>query len=340
MVSLSGADLRAALELVAEAHEFETLDGFRAGILPGLLRVLPADLAGYNEVEPGGEAMVLTYPWQVPARANLELPRLAHEHPLISVQANGDRRAYKISDFLSARQFRALELYRNLYSEIGAEDQIAFGLPGPRVIGIAFNRDRRSFRERDRDLLDLLAPHLAQAYRRAVERERSADLLAALEAGLEEYSAALLLVGPGGTLEHAGEPARALLREHFGQGAGAAPPPPVAEWLAAGAPAPLRAGGASARLLLHATPRPAGGWVVRLEQERLPTPEALVRLGLTPRQAEVLALLAAGEGVAAIAERLYLSRATVCKHLEHVYARLGVHSREQALARAREAMAP
>ena len=103
-------------------------------------------------------------PWssRTPSRCriavNAELARLAHQHPLIAVQLNGDNATYKISDFLSARQFRALELYAVLYSQIGAEDQIAFGLDGPMVIGIAMNRDRRSFSERDRAMMELLRP--------------------------------------------------------------------------------------------------------------------------------------------------------------------------------------
>jgi DNA-binding CsgD family transcriptional regulator len=52
---------------------------------------------------------------------------------------------------------------------------------------------------------------------------------------------------------------------------------------------------------------------------------------LTPRQAEVVALVAEGLSDGQIARRLGLSESTVGKHLEHVYARTGAHSRVQAL---------
>jgi DNA-binding CsgD family transcriptional regulator len=55
---------------------------------------------------------------------------------------------------------------------------------------------------------------------------------------------------------------------------------------------------------------------------------------LTARQVELLHLVAAGLDNAAIARRLVLSRATVRKHLENVYARLGVTSRAAAAAAA------
>jgi len=344
MASLSGADLKAALDFVAEAHEFETIDAFRIGIQPGLQQLVPGDLVGYNEVEPGGSALVVTYPEQVPVSVNAELPRLAHEHPLIMAQANGDNRTQKISDFLTQRQFHALELYAELYSKIGAEDQIAFGLPGPTVIGIALNRASRSFSERDRALLDLLSPHLAQAHRRTLERERAVAVMAALERGLAEQDAAVVLVDAGGAIAFASGRAPRLLAEYFPQagGRGAALPPPVAEWLAMPAgsavPSPLEVDAEHGTLTLRADPGPGGGWLLTCEEEPLPTPERLRGLGLTRRQAEILALLAAGAGVAEIATDLYLSPATVRKHLENVYERLGVHTRAEAIAKARTAV--
>jgi DNA-binding CsgD family transcriptional regulator len=54
---------------------------------------------------------------------------------------------------------------------------------------------------------------------------------------------------------------------------------------------------------------------------------------LTPRQWEVLRQVATGAGNAQIARRLGLSDATVRKHLENVFVRLGVQSRTEALAR-------
>jgi hypothetical protein len=164
MARLSAADMSAALEFVGEANSFESLEEFRSGIQPGLLRLVPADLVGYNEVDlGGGPALVMTHPEQVFEGAGEALSRYAHQHPLISVQMNGDGRTYKISDFLSAREFHSLELYGQIYGRLGAEDQIAFGLPGPMVIGIAMNRPRRDFSERDRSLLDLLRPHRPRA---------------------------------------------------------------------------------------------------------------------------------------------------------------------------------
>jgi|SRR5262245_6602161 len=58
------------------------------------------------------------------------------------------------------------------------------------------------------------------------------------------------------------------------------------------------------------------------------------RDGLTPREIEVLTLLVEGMSAAEIAERLVISSKTVSSHMQHVMAKLGVHSRAQAVARA------
>ncbi|MEN3280207.1 MAG: hypothetical protein V7607_1347 [Solirubrobacteraceae bacterium] len=51
---------------------------------------------------------------------------------------------------------------------------------------------------------------------------------------------------------------------------------------------------------------------------------------LTPREIEVLALVAAGETTAAIAGRLAISENTVKGHLTHVYAKTASRNRVQA----------
>ena len=52
---------------------------------------------------------------------------------------------------------------------------------------------------------------------------------------------------------------------------------------------------------------------------------------LTPRELEVLRLLASGATVRGIAMELVITRATVRAHIEHLMARLGAHSRLQAV---------
>ncbi|MGH8905191.1 MAG: ATP-binding protein [Egibacteraceae bacterium] len=70
--------------------------------------------------------------------------------------------------------------------------------------------------------------------------------------------------------------------------------------------------------------RPAGGHPV----EREPSPSD--QLGLTPREAEVLAQIAAGRGNRQIARALFISEKTVSVHVSRILRKLGVKSRVEA----------
>jgi DNA-binding CsgD family transcriptional regulator len=69
-----------------------------------------------------------------------------------------------------------------------------------------------------------------------------------------------------------------------------------------------------------------------------PATTLALRLPITPREAEVLARLAAGRTNDGIATDLQISAHTVARHVEHVYAKLGVHTRVAAARAALEAL--
>jgi LuxR family maltose regulon positive regulatory protein len=85
------------------------------------------------------------------------------------------------------------------------------------------------------------------------------------------------------------------------------------------------------RRLLEALDRAA----VKQEPAATPSPSPLVE-PLTEREMEVLRLMAAGLSNREIAAELVLAMGTVKAHLHNIYGKLGVRSRVQAAARARE----
>jgi LuxR family maltose regulon positive regulatory protein len=94
------------------------------------------------------------------------------------------------------------------------------------------------------------------------------------------------------------------------------------------------------------TQTPVAGYVARLHTalgvEQSPAiPSSQAGRGgqeepLTPRERDVLRLLAAGQSNPEIARTLYVEVNTVKTHVKHLYDKLGVHSRDQAIWRARE----
>jgi len=75
---------------------------------------------------------------------------------------------------------------------------------------------------------------------------------------------------------------------------------------------------------------------MRRELSQLPAPEELddeQRAGsrLTRRETEVLELMATGLSTARIADVLSVSRTTVRNHIEHLLAKLSVHSKLEAV---------
>ncbi|MBX3132394.1 MAG: response regulator transcription factor [Gemmatimonadaceae bacterium] len=82
---------------------------------------------------------------------------------------------------------------------------------------------------------------------------------------------------------------------------------------------------------------------VELREVLVPAPAVFVRdeakvesLGLTPRELEILALMAEGLSNREIAERAFVSENTVKTHAGRVFEKLGAARRTQAIQRARE----
>ena len=68
------------------------------------------------------------------------------------------------------------------------------------------------------------------------------------------------------------------------------------------------------------------------EQEDSAAVKRLVALGLTPREAEVLIWVGRGKATSDIAVILGARPATISKHLDHIYQKLGVENRTSAAA--------
>jgi DNA-binding CsgD family transcriptional regulator len=129
----------------------------------------------------------------------------------------------------------------------------------------------------------------------------------------------ILLVDGG--VEFASAPARRLLSEFFPGVSADRLPVALEEWLESGAVSP--------QISRHG----ARQLSVERVDDALLLEERHAGVQLTVREREVLAWVAQGKTNSEIAQLLWLAPSTVRKHLENVYAKLGVNTRTGAVAR-------
>lgn len=169
-MAISGDVLRQLSDGIAELYAPASApEGYAARVVNVTSRLVPADSCSYNYIG-GGPALLAWFiePADVgtfPGGIELFEQHLP-EHPLLAhLQATGDGRARRISDFLSDRQFRSLGLYRDFYRLCGVDYQAAISAPAPGggLIAVALNRQRHDFSAEELELLDLLRVHVGQA---------------------------------------------------------------------------------------------------------------------------------------------------------------------------------
>lgn len=346
-------DIRAMLEFVGDLNSLEGPGELRDQLLPRVRGLVPCDIASYNEVDfSGGEIVTLEDPaGSLTPDAQEVFLRFGHQNPLVSYyQRTRDGRPYKWSDMFTRRELHRTDLYREAYGPMNVEYQMAFAIPAPAdlIIGIALNRGRRDFAERDRSVLNVIRAPIVQAMRTIERYAALLERVEALERGLQRRGAGVVLLehgdaGPVATLASEGEAERLGLG---GSGGGARRelPAQLADWVRESLAAPGRD-----RLPFVFT-APAGEEVgvyllpARSTDERdglLVEPvggklsiETLQAAGLTRREADVMRLVALGRSDADVAAELVVSPRTVHKHLQNIYDKLGARSRTEAAATA------
>jgi DNA-binding CsgD family transcriptional regulator len=269
---------------------------------------------------------------------------------LTHILETGDGTAHKLSDFITRRQLRNTGLYDEVYRVAGVESGLCVALAisktaRPVVIGIGLHRGKADFSERDRLVLNLLRPHLVQAYQNAVA-------VSQLGRALDEQSRGIIALDRQRRIRLITKRAQAWLAEYGGWtlGEGGRLAGRLDEWLSthlqsSGSsetvptlrePLVLRDG--SKRLiirLLEVGKEP----LLHLEEQHASIPaETLQTLHLTPREGDVLAWMAMGKTNGEIAQIVGMRPRTVEKHCENIYLKLGVESRAAAARRALEAV--
>ena len=331
MPALARGDAERLLRFVAEAESFGGDHPFAGEFLTQLGRLVPADWVGYSDCwgctdddptrhfyRPGDEGVFSDHlDW--PAVK----PVLDEESPAVQRVFNqGCFDAIKLSDFLSRRELHRKRMYHLILKPSGFEDSLYVRLrvSSPRRPKLfLFDRGGRDFSARDSAVLDLLNPYLVQVHRASESRRRLRAALAAHES----TRAAVVLLEDDERISFASTTARELLDRYFG-GVTVPLPDLLASWLrerrrgTTGEPLRIDAGDRALVIEL------VDGALLLAEQHWMPR--------LTPREREILDLVAEGRTNMEIAERLCVSPGTVRRHLENVFRKLGVHTRTAAAA--------
>jgi DNA-binding CsgD family transcriptional regulator len=258
--------------------------------------------------------------------------------------ATGDGSAKKFSDFLTREEFHARPLYQKFYKVVGVEYQMAFTLTGthPHVVALVFSSPHTDFTERDRAVLNLVRPHLVQSWFNAKEQGHLRSLLSSASDATAQSGAGLIILSDP---PHELTPGALMTFYRFyGRPSKTGPVSSrVERWIAVQESRlespdrlelakPLGAEIDGRRMVLRYLPgRPPDppALLLREERRRFGSHDAL---RLTARETEIVALVIKGETNVAVGQALHVSPATVKKHLDNIYEKLGVRGRGRLTA--------
>ncbi len=327
MSQLATTDAQELLAFVGEAQSVGGPDPFTTELLDGLAAVMRCEFASYYRLDflrsLQYDCVACSYEADLAVTA-------ADSWASDSNRGRGANPAWRNPSFIGKwsdawdrdvrRRFEAIPWA----SLVGVVDGLgtSFG-PGSSDRSIlALHSQDRDFTERDRAKVIALRPHVSALIRDARARRHVASLLAAMELHGEDEPYGLLLLDGHLETEYASAAARRIVRSWFGELRGRLPSR-LEDWLTSPErDQPLSIEGNGRQLVVKA---PARSVLVLTETAAPPA-------SLTARELEVLRCLAAGKSTAEIARLLWVTPATVSKHLEHIYRKLGVTSRTAALA--------
>lgn len=352
MDRLTSQDLQTLMEFVRDAYALRDVDGFSAHVVEALPRLVRSDHTSYAEIDFGSRRVVRVsnpsgrgFP-----DADRVFETLIHENPVLEHhRRTGDGKALRISDFVTRREFHRTKLYNEFHRRLGADRQIACRLDSrpPLTIAMGLNRAGRDFSDRERLLVELVRPHLIQAYWNAKAITRVSAELTLLRRGMDSLDRGIVVLGSDSRARLLTTRARQCFADFFERRAqgGDCLPAIVERWArserqvwdggdgTACAREPLVVERDGRRLVLRLTLDSHGGVLFLAEQHTIIDPLRLEGLGLSQREAEVLAWVAEGKTNTEIGAILSSRPRTVAKHLERIYQKLGVETRTAAAAR-------
>jgi DNA-binding CsgD family transcriptional regulator len=322
MTRLARRDLEAVVAMLGDAATIDGPDPFTQELADRLAALFACEYATYerlDHVRRIEHAYVPTTgdPWQESGVRPDDWDREHRRSYALGVSKASDEYSWR------ARRAGGSAPVLSWLVEHGVVDTLSlhYGRSDSHDLIVHMDSKERDFDDRDRLLLEMLQPHFDALERQAETRRRFNALLSAMDRAEEHESRGLIVLGRDGRVDHASETARRLVGAWFGELDGRLPDA-LDEWRTSGSLVALVLRGGDRRLVVEAPNREALLVSEQPDLDRL----------LTARERDVMQCVAAGLTTAETARRLWVTPATVSKHLEHVYAKLGVRSRTAAVA--------
>jgi DNA-binding CsgD family transcriptional regulator len=334
MPVLSASDAERLLRFVADAESIGGDYAFTPDLLVELGKLIAADWLVYSELD-RVRKRELFYATRPGEEEDDDAGygddywdglywKISEDHPNCCARHYGKLGATKLSDFMTLSELRRSRIYELWFRPLEVERELVVPIPSPlwHTKALIFARAKGpDFTERDRLVLNRLQPHLSRLWEAARTRRVLRLALGEIDGAAEHQGRGFVLLSPGGMVEFASPPAQRLLQEFFPPVAPGRLPRALAEWLETGSDAAFIRPHDDRRL------------VVRRTGDSLLLEERVDEVALTAREREVLSWVARGKTNSEIAQMLWLAPSTVRKHLENVYAKLGVSTRTAAVAR-------
>jgi len=197
MEPLTSHELRRALDtLLAISATCGGPDDFARRGVEHLPALIGADLTTLStcDCDSGHRGFVSDQPGAISARDSDVFDHYFHTHPLLRDHVRNPAAVTKrIDDVQPEGAFRNTPLFNEYYRRIGIDHVMAVPVhvDGRFLVSFVLNRSGTPFGARDRDLAEVIRPHLANLYHLAVARARSRDLPA--DASFDRAAAPLTL---------------------------------------------------------------------------------------------------------------------------------------------------
>lgn len=347
METLSHNDILALNSAIGELYAIRNIESFHKRVFFCLRGIVSCDMASYNEyVTPLRIVKVINdSPEHIRLFHKLKpaFDEHIHEHPFVHHLT--EEHPWKTSDSLTGDSFRGLSIYNEYYKHLDIENQAIINLPMSQGNGAlyALSRKRPDFSERDRLILTLLRPHLINALRNIIEMERLKGELNLMQKGAEIDREGVILLQSDGKVLRITQLAKELIERYFKKVVcgGDSIPADLLNWFKGEIsstpkkverePLFIETDGSCLKIrgLIDFM---TGDYMLVMNET---DPSQCINLkgyGLSDREIDVLKWLSQGKSNVDIAEILGINRRTVEKHVEHIFAKLGVETRAAAAA--------